>query len=117
MMYVVLLAMISAVFAQPPACPPPILCPDIAPMYCPPPPFPEGMEPPLCPLPPFCAVAMADCPDFTSEAVRQECPPPILCPDEAPMYCPPPPFPEGMEPPPCPLPPFCAVAMADCPKF
>ena len=63
-MYVVLFVMISTAFAQPPACPPPILCPTEAPMYCPPPPFPEGMEPPPCPLPPICAVAMADCPEF-----------------------------------------------------
>ena len=115
MMYVVLLALISAVFAQPPpACPPFPACPTETPMTCAPPPLPEGVAPPLCGLPPICVVAMADCPGFgsTADYPTVECPELPPCPTELPMTCIPPECPECA----CPIPPMCVVAMADCPS-
>ena len=119
MMYVVLLAMISAVFAQPPppACPPVPACPETMPMTCAPPPLPEGVSPPPCAPHPICAVAMADCPGFgstsdTADYPTMECPELPPCPPELPMACIPPECPTCV----CPIPPMCVVAMADCPS-
>ena len=114
MMYVVLFAMISTVFAQTPACPPVPACPETTPMTCAPPPPPEGAPPPPCPLPPICVVAMADCPDWSSTDDYPEIDCPVLppCPPELPMACIPPECPTCV----CPIPPMCVVAMADCPS-
>ena len=116
MMYFVLLAMISAVFAQTPVCPPIPACPEATPMTCAPPPLPTGVSPPPCPPHPICVVAMADCPGFgstsdTADYPTMECPELPPCPPELPMACIPPECPTCV----CPIPPMCVVAMADCP--
>ena len=107
MMFLILLATLSAAFA----------CPNFEPcdsaqfVTCSPPPIPAGIEIP-CPLPPICKVAMADCPDWNAI----ECPEFEPCDESQQVTCPPPKLP-GNHQLPCQLPPICEVAMADCPTY